>query len=197
MTTILIIAGIILAILCVLLSINTYRVYQNELPSFEQLHNIEPSLNTKVFDRNGNFKDAFGGRGNAPGSVNYPTYLWMDAGGELLLTDSLNFRLQRLRKDGQFVHMFGENGDRPGDLSRPKGVATDSYGHVYVVDALMHALQIFNRNGGLLLSIGQRGQAAGEFWLPNGIFITRDNLIFVADSYNKRIQVFRYIGNET
>ncbi|MFQ5500611.1 MAG: transglycosylase domain-containing protein, partial [Candidatus Zixiibacteriota bacterium] len=31
----------------------TYQVYQSELPSFEQLHNIEPSLKTKVYDRNG------------------------------------------------------------------------------------------------------------------------------------------------
>ena len=31
----------------------TYDVYQNDLPSFEQLHNIEPSLKTKIYDRNG------------------------------------------------------------------------------------------------------------------------------------------------
>ncbi len=31
----------------------TYRVYQSELPSFEQLHNIEPNLSTKLYDRNG------------------------------------------------------------------------------------------------------------------------------------------------
>ncbi len=30
-----------------------YSIYQSDLPSFEQLHNIEPSLNTKVYDRNG------------------------------------------------------------------------------------------------------------------------------------------------
>lgn len=31
----------------------TYQVYQSDLPSFEQLHNIEPSLKTKIYDRNG------------------------------------------------------------------------------------------------------------------------------------------------
>jgi len=31
----------------------TYVIYQTELPSFEQLHNIEPSLKTKIYDRNG------------------------------------------------------------------------------------------------------------------------------------------------
>ncbi|UCG61828.1 MAG: PBP1A family penicillin-binding protein [Candidatus Zixiibacteriota bacterium] len=48
---------IILVVLCLIfafiVSYKTYRVYQSELPSFEQLHNIEPSLKTKIYDRNG------------------------------------------------------------------------------------------------------------------------------------------------
>ena len=46
-----------LFVLCVVLAgilgYRTYRIYQSELPSFEQLHNIEPSLNTRIYDRNG------------------------------------------------------------------------------------------------------------------------------------------------
>ncbi|MDZ4723006.1 MAG: PBP1A family penicillin-binding protein [candidate division Zixibacteria bacterium] len=37
----------------------TYEIYQSDLPSFEQLHNIEPSVNTKVYDRNGDIIDEF------------------------------------------------------------------------------------------------------------------------------------------
>ncbi|MBN1212764.1 MAG: PBP1A family penicillin-binding protein [candidate division Zixibacteria bacterium] len=40
-------------ILAVIIGFRTYHIYQSELPSFEQLHNIEPSLNTKIYDRNG------------------------------------------------------------------------------------------------------------------------------------------------
>ncbi|MBU8934821.1 MAG: transglycosylase domain-containing protein, partial [candidate division Zixibacteria bacterium] len=40
-------------ILALILGYKTYRVYQSDLPSFEQLHNIEPSLKTRVYDRNG------------------------------------------------------------------------------------------------------------------------------------------------
>jgi len=42
--------GIVLA---GILSYRTFRVYQSGLPSFEQLHNIEPSLSTRIYDRNG------------------------------------------------------------------------------------------------------------------------------------------------
>lgn len=50
---ILVVVAGILMILFVLLVAKTYDVYQSELPSFEQLHNIEPSLSTRVYDRNG------------------------------------------------------------------------------------------------------------------------------------------------
>jgi penicillin-binding protein 1A len=48
-----VIAAGILMVLFVLLVAKTYQIYQSELPSFEQLHNIEPSLSTRVYDRNG------------------------------------------------------------------------------------------------------------------------------------------------
>jgi len=151
----------------------------------------------KVFDRNGNFKYAIGGRGDGPGQFNYPTYIWIDDSHELLVSDTLNFRLQRLTPSGEPLQVFGEVGDRPGDFSRPKGIATDSLGHIYVVDALMHAVQVYNRDGELLMALARQGQGQGEFWLPNGIFVSSNDTIYVADSYNKRVQVFRYIGPES
>jgi len=138
-----------------------------------------------------------GRHGDSAGEFNYPTYIWPDGGGGLLVTDSLNFRVQHIDEHGGVANIFGELGDAPGNLSRPKGIATDSFGHVYVIDALFQALQIFDRQGKLLLVLGERGQAAGRFWLPNGIFISADDTIYIADSYNRRVQVFRYIGGET
>ncbi len=50
-------SAIALSVLCfvfiVVIAYRTYVVYQSELPSFEQLHNIEPSLKTRIYDRNG------------------------------------------------------------------------------------------------------------------------------------------------
>jgi penicillin-binding protein 1A len=40
-------------LLLVAVGYRTLQIYHSELPSFEQLHNIEPSLKTKVYDRNG------------------------------------------------------------------------------------------------------------------------------------------------
>jgi len=49
-----IIALVVLALVfTAIVAAKTYSIYKSDLPSFEQLHNIEPSLNTKIYDRNG------------------------------------------------------------------------------------------------------------------------------------------------
>jgi penicillin-binding protein 1A len=42
-----------ICLIVILVAVRTYSVYEADLPSFEKLHNIEPSLNTKIYDRNG------------------------------------------------------------------------------------------------------------------------------------------------
>jgi sugar lactone lactonase YvrE len=124
--------------------------------------------------------------------MNYPTYLWLTPANELLITDTMNFRIQRFDAEFGLLGVFGEAGDSTGSLARPKGVAMDRHGHIYVVDGGHHALQIFDREGQLLLAVGEQGQDSGEFWLPTGVFATAEDLIFVADAFNQRVQVFRY-----
>ena len=137
----------------------------------------------------------YGGRGSAPGQLNFPTYLWLESPSELLVTDTLNFRIQRFDADNGVLGAFGQAGDASGSLARPKGVAVDRHGNIYVMDGVLNALQVFDREGRLLLAFGEQGQGPGQFWLPSGIFVTPDDLVFVADSYNRRVQVFRYLGD--
>jgi DNA-binding beta-propeller fold protein YncE len=66
------------------------------------------------FDRLGNLKNSFGERGAGPGQVNFPTYVWVDLNDNLLVADSLNFRVQRFGRDAEFMYTFGKDGDRPG-----------------------------------------------------------------------------------
>jgi len=49
----LLILGIVLAVFIAVLSYRTIRIYQKDLPSFERLHNIEPSLKTKIYSADG------------------------------------------------------------------------------------------------------------------------------------------------
>lgn len=143
----------------------------------------------------GVLKREYGERGNQPDQMNFPTYLWLSE-SELLVSDTMNFRIQRIDPENGVLGVFGKAGDASGSLARPKGVAMDRHGHIYVVDGVHHALHIFDRDGQLLLSLGQQGSGPGEFWLPSGVFVTGDDLVFVADSYNRRVQVFRYLEGQ-
>lgn len=148
-----------------------------------------------AYDRSGAKVATFGRRGTAAGELNYPGFLAIDLGGEVLVSDALNFRVEAFAGDtGAFAWSFGQAGDGSGDLARPKGVAVDSHGHIYVADALLDTVQVFDRQGRLLLGFGDRGPGPGQFWMPAGVTIAAADRIYVADSYNRRVQVFQYVG---
>jgi len=134
-----------------------------------------------------------GGRGVGPGEFNFPTYVAVDSKGDVFVSDSLNFRVQKLSPDLKPIRMIGEKGDLPGYFGLPKGVAVDSDDNLYVVDAHFEAVQVFDNEGRLLLSLGREGQGPGEFWLPAGMHIDADDRIWIADSYNRRVQLLHYI----
>jgi len=137
-----------------------------------------------------------GRNGDDAESFHFPTHVAIAADGAIYVTDSLNFRVQRLNADKTFIGPFGSIGRVPGTFSRPKGLATDSEGHVYVVDALFDNVQVFDTAGQLLLAFGTSGNTIGDFWLPSGIYIDSRDRIYVSDTYNHRVQVFQYIRNE-
>ncbi|MBK7975445.1 MAG: hypothetical protein IPK07_19900 [Deltaproteobacteria bacterium] len=146
------------------------------------------------FDEDGALALSFGGRGEAPGQLNFPTHLAWSAPGELYVTDAMNFRIQIFDEGGRPLGLFGRHGDGSGDLAMPKGVAVDRRGVVYVVDGLFDNVQLFDREGGFLLTLGARGTEYGEFWLPAGAFVDAEDRLYVCDTYNRRIQVFRIVA---
>ncbi|MFC2116805.1 6-bladed beta-propeller, partial [Bacteroidota bacterium] len=144
-----------------------------------------------ILNEKGELIRTIGGRGNAPGKFNFPTYLWIDKTGMVYVVDAMNFRIQIFDRAGEYISSFGEIGDASGYFSRPKGIASDSYGNIYVADALFHVVQVFDRMGKLLYFLGSQGQEKEQFWLPTGIYIDDRNFIYIADSYNSRVQIFQ------
>jgi len=141
-------------------------------------------------------KGRFGGSGTADGKLNYPTNICVGEDGIILVSDSLNFRVQLFSPEGRFLGKFGSIGDSPGYFSRPRGVAVDSDGNIYVVDGLFDNVQVFDKEFRLLMAFGGPGHGYGEFWLPSGIYIDKDDLIYISDSHNKRVQIFQYLKGD-
>ncbi|MDI6872023.1 MAG: 6-bladed beta-propeller [Bacillota bacterium] len=140
---------------------------------------------------------SLGERGRGNGQFNFPTNIWVDQKtGRLLVSDTMNFRVQIFDRQGNFLKAFGEAGDGPGMMARSRGVAVDTDGHIYVVDAAFNNFQVFNDQGQLLLWVGQGGVGPGQFNSPAGIFIDEQNRVYVADRLNARVQIIQFLGGD-
>jgi DNA-binding beta-propeller fold protein YncE len=148
----------------------------------------------KVFATDGRLLRTIGGRGNAPGSFNYPTYLAL-ARDELVVTDAMNNRIQVFgAADGVFRRQFGARGLVLGNLVRPKGVSVDGEGNVYVIESYYDSLLVFSPRGEFLMPIGGTGKATGRFYLPSGVWVDAKNRVHVADMFNGRVVLFQFLG---
>lgn len=147
----------------------------------------------KVFSDAGELIGRIGSHGDGAGEFNAPTYLAY-ADDRLIVTDTLNSRVQVFDAEGGFVREFGRRGLFVGDLPRPKGVAVDARGNLYVVESYYDHLLVFNDQGELLLAIGGSGSGIGEFYLPAGVWTDHRDRIYVADAFNGRVMIFQFLG---
>jgi DNA-binding beta-propeller fold protein YncE len=156
---------------------------------------VTDTLRDKIYvlDMQGEVMQTIGKHGTGKGEFYYPTELHLD-GGNLLVVDAMNFRVQWFGRNGNVEGEMGQIGDAVGGMFRPKGVAVDSEDHLYIVDGLWGVVQVFDREGRLLYYFGKKGTGLGEFQLPTGVFIDHNDRVFVVDSFNRRIQVFDYHG---
>lgn len=148
-----------------------------------------------VTDMQGSVLQRIGKQGSQEGEFNLPTELRL-MGDDLLVVDSMNFRVQVFSRSGMFRYAIGHIGDAHGDVFRPKGIAVDSENHLYIADALFNLVQVFDEAGRLLYYFG-KDAGIGDFVLPAGVAIDRNDHIFVVDSYRRRIEMFHYFGAPT
>lgn len=117
----------------------------------------------------------FGKAGSEPGQFYHPTNIAFGPNGDVYITDTSNFRVQRFTAEGKHLRVYGQVGDRPGSFARPKGVAVDREGRVYVSDAAFQNVQVFEENGRLLMAFGQPKQGDGMS-LPAGVSIDYEHV---------------------
>ncbi len=168
---------------------------RNKLYVADTSHSKNLEHTVKIFDLEGKLLGQLGkGKGDAPGSFLFPTYLSVDAKGNLYVADTLNSRVQMFDPEGTFVRQFGKMGTAWGQFDKPKGVAVDSFGNVYVADSGWSNTQIFNSQGQILLFFGGRGTFPGLMQNPAALAIDKQNRIYVGDLLNHRVNVYQLVN---
>ncbi len=133
-----------------------------------QIHVLDKRTGKSLF--------TFGKAGSGEGELFHPTNIVFGPEGDLFVSETSNFRIQRFTRDGKPVHSYGAVGSTPGRFARPKGLAIDRAGRMFVADAAFENVQIFNDEGKLLLSFGQTGALEGRMHLPTGLSIDYNNV---------------------
>jgi tripartite motif-containing protein 71 len=140
-----------------------------------------------VLDKGGHVLARFGKRfgGDGPGEFSLPTQIAV-AGGEIVVLDSGNRRIQILDEQGHFQREIRVEG-----ISNGSGLAIDSDKNIYVTDPPLDRLQAFSLYGQELYEFGQTGTQPGQFRGISGIWLNSGHCLYVVDTQNRRVQLFQ------
>ena len=168
---------------------------RNKVYISDTSHSKNEEHAVKIFDLQGKLLGQLGkGKGDGPDSFLFPTYLSLDAKGNVYVADTLNSRVQMFDADGKFVQQYGKRGNAWGMFDKPKGVALDSFGNLYAVDSGWSNVQIFNAKGQVMLFFGGRGTYPGLLQNPSALAIDKQNRIYVGDLLNHRVNVYQLLN---
>ncbi len=145
-----------------------------------------------VFDEQGKFSFAFGGKGAGKGFFNAPLGITTDSQGNVYVADSGNRRVQIFSPLGQFISLFtieSKPGERPAD---PVDVEVDEgRNRIYVVDNDNHHILVYSLTNHRLLEIwGSAGEGMQMLRNPFFIALAKDTSLLVVDVLNTRVQVW-------
>jgi DNA-binding beta-propeller fold protein YncE len=145
-----------------------------------------------VFGPDGNFLKAMG----APGQLNFPNGIVVDAYGNIEVSDSNNGRLVVFSPDGKMLATISR-GIGEGDLGLPRGAAIDDTGRLFVADTSDHMVRAYSIEKGKPMptyigSFGNEGQLDGTFEYPNGVATDKRAHVYITDRENNRVQVWGY-----
>src|SRR5262249_21299986 len=100
-----------------------------------------------AFDAAGKFIRKWGTPGSGPGELKNPAGIICDAGGNVIVVDSGNDRLQVFTPDGKALTQYGRNGNGEGEVNKPWGITPDNEGNIYVGDWKNHRVQKLSPSG--------------------------------------------------
>jgi len=139
-----------------------------------------------VMDRQtGEVLRTFGERGEEPGQFKKPNSLCFDSEGHLFVSDTFNWRIQKLTREGGLIWSRGHAGRRLGEFGRPRGLRVGPDGIIYVADAATEIIQMLNDEGEVLMHFGGPGTVPGSLVLPAAVAIDATSMPYFKEYIHK------------
>jgi len=144
----------------------------------------------------GEFLKETGGFGWDNGEFNLPSYVNLDNGVSLFVSDTQNKRVQRFDNFLNFIQLVGASIEaQPFANSQLEGVAISRNGEVYIADSGNDCIWKLNNSFTSAEKMGGFEAGTGALVDPKGLVIDSRGYLYVADSGNDRIAVFDLFGN--
>lgn len=158
----------------------------------DELYVLDNDQNCRilVMDRTtGEVLRTIGGPGGEPGQFKIPSSLCVDDEGFIYVSDTHNWRVQKLKPDGEPVWVRGSPGYRLGQFGRPRGIRVGPDGLIYVVDGATEIVQMFDSDGQTLMRFGGPGNAPGALGLPSSLAIDTTSIPYFRQYIHKDFDV--------
>ncbi len=164
-------------------------------PSFGDVY-IADRGNNRIEELNseGKYVRAFGKYGKAPGELNSPLGVAVNAYGDVWVGDYANDRIDEFSEVGAYLGSFGAEGSGNGQFTGPDGIAFVGE-DAYVVDSGGNRVEEFSLSGQYVAQFGSKGSGEGQFSTPYGIAtepVSGD--LYVDDYGNNRVEEFNPAG---
>ncbi len=161
-------------------------VHENELFVLDN----DESPEILVLDRStGEILRRFGASGGEAGQFKIPNSLCVDDSGFVYVSDTHNWRIQKLTQDGEPVWTKGTPGYQLGQFGRPRGIRVDPDGIIYLVDGATEIVQMFDTDGQTLMRFGGPGNAPGALGLPSTLAIDRTSIPYFKKYVHEKFNV--------
>jgi DNA-binding beta-propeller fold protein YncE len=151
----------------------------------------------------GALETEFGGFGNAPGQLTFPSGIAV-AEGKVHVVDRGNSRVQTFSPDGDFLAELSPPSDDCGFLcgfgsgrrGRPRdaGIWIGPTGEIYLAEASKGQIIVLS-GGNVVGAIGGFGASLGRLRVPTDVVIDSCGRLFVAAAGNGRVEIFGLPGH--
>ncbi|CAF1194258.1 unnamed protein product [Adineta steineri] len=139
------------------------------------------------------------GKGNQLNQLNTPSFIFVDEHQSVYVTDQINDRVMKWRKDakeGTIVAGGNGRGKNLNPLSYPERVIVDDLGQIYVADSWNDRIVRWceGKEGGEVVVGGNgQGDKSNQLYGPVGLSFDDEGNLYIADRWNHRIQKFEIV----
>ncbi|XP_071954241.1 E3 ubiquitin-protein ligase TRIM71-like [Antedon mediterranea] len=128
--------------------------------------------------------------GNIRKNFNFPFDVTLTREGNLMVTDSVNHRIQMFDTNCMFIKTLVNKGHEDGKVMNPCGIEMDMNENI-IISSYSHKLQLFAKNGVFLKRIDSIEDGISKP-LEIAVISNRPQQIAVADYADKSVKIFNY-----